>query len=110
MINVNPADVIVVLDNIEAIKILTDAGMLSGIAIVPPFNAAFAVFPTATHYCMAEKHINHPDPTDNGYAVLMLPKDKIPLEEAAQFIREYADMAFPGQRQVTEFSVALSSN
>lgn len=107
---IDPSALIVIQSDSECVKVLNDAGMLNALHTEPPFNAAFIVFPTATHYCLAELHTGHADPAANGYSIAMLPKAIVSVTEAAHFFIAYADEAFPGHRKVVSFETALSRN
>lgn len=69
-------------DNIEAIKILTEKGLLNLLKPRGTANSAFHCYEEKDHWCMASNHIGHELEKDNGYAIIKVPKTAMDKEEA----------------------------
>jgi hypothetical protein len=84
----NPDEPCIIWDNIEAIKVLTDHGLLHMMEPKPGANTTYHSFDTKDHWCLASKHIEHATDHDNGYMIVMLPKNKTSQEDASHFFAE----------------------
>lgn len=79
---------ILIEDNVQAMKILTDAGVLGLLKPKPPNNATFCFFQTPTHWCCGSFHMEFSENKDNGYSIAMLPKTMMTAIEANKFFAE----------------------
>lgn len=69
-------------DNIEAMKLIVDQGILD--LMVPQPGGMFVAhgYQTEHHWCLATYHCGHELEKENGYAVYMVPKSKWNMHDA----------------------------
>lgn len=97
-------------DNVEAMKVIVDAGVLNLMKPKGTANTAYYCFEREHHWCLASNHIGHELEKDNGYMVLMLPKSKFDKELAAS---AFADCIHENSAAITfgvETVAPLNSN
>ena len=94
-------------DDEEAKMFLASHNRLQSLIPIDPFDHVAAVFCTDDAYCLATYDSGHPNAEDNGYTVLLIPKDAMSPEDAAQFIREARDAGklYPDCPTVTTFGI-----
>lgn len=80
----------VVSDDIEAIQILIEHGLLDQCQIKPGCNQAHVFFEHEDQWCIGVNCIGHANPTDNGYAVIQIPKSEATKEEASELFLAHA--------------------
>lgn len=78
----------IISDNIEALQLIVDQGILDLLVPKAGANSAFYSYQTEHHYCLASNHIGHGTQEDNGYMVVMIPKTDWTFKEAAQFFAD----------------------
>lgn len=78
---------VIIADNTEVIRILTDRGELHLLEVAPGEydNVKFHHYAEADYWCQASHHTGHPEAKDNGYMLIKIPKTKMNKEEAAGF-------------------------
>lgn len=78
---------IIIADNTEVIKALTDMGVLHFLEVTPDDedNVKFYHFTEENYWCQASHHTGHEDDKDNGYMLIKVPKSKMTSEQAAEF-------------------------
>lgn len=81
----DPDETYLVGDNVEAMRLLVDAGILDQLKPRGTANTAHYHFQTADHWCSGSNHIGHEKESDNGYMVIMVPKSKMDMKQAGQF-------------------------
>lgn len=81
----DPDEVYEVVDNVKAMCLLVDAGVLGQLKPRGTANTTHYNFQTVSHWCSASNHIGHEKESDNGYMVIMIPKSKMNIEQAGQF-------------------------
>ena len=82
--------IIVVTDDQECHKLLTDAGILDKMMPKPPQNTVWACFTFRGHACLAANSVGFGDSINNGCVILMIPlKDNDPIEVADFFASVY---------------------
>lgn len=84
----DPEACVVVEDNIEALKIITDFGVIDLLHPKPPNNVAHFTFQTKTHFGCASNHVGFENEKDNGYIVVLLPKLKFTIADATKFFAD----------------------
>lgn len=99
---------ILVEDNVQSIKILTDAGVLGLLKPKPPNNATYCLFQTDSHWCCGSYHENFAEAKENGYSVCMLPKTVMTIVEAHQFFGEV--IAETSGKKQLEFAIVEIAN
>lgn len=80
----DPEEIHSVEDNVEAMQLIVDMGILDLMVPKPGQNFVAHVYGTQNHWCMASYRCGHADEKDNGYAVYMIPKTKFSKDETAQ--------------------------
>jgi hypothetical protein len=75
-------------NNVEAIKLIIDHGVLEQMTPADGANSSFYSYQTDDHYCLASYHKDHEDDRDNGYMVIMVPKNSWTFNKAAQFFAD----------------------
>lgn len=75
----------IVSDNIEALQLIVDQGILDLLVPKPGTNSAFYSYQTEHHYCLASNHIGHGTERDDGYLVVMIPKSSTTFQDATEF-------------------------
>lgn len=80
-----PGEQYIIGDNVEAMKVIVDAGVLSLMKPKGTANTAYHCFEKEHHWCMASNHIGHELEKDNGYMAMMIPKTKMDKTQAATF-------------------------
>lgn len=83
---------VILKDNVECMKILSDHGLLGTMQPSGAFTASHAAF-RHTHegvdyYCLAAYHCGHREEKDNGFTICMLPCKSWTKEEAQEFFKE----------------------
>lgn len=78
---------IVITDNIEVIRILTDRGILHMLDFERDTDdtVKFYHFTEDDYWCQASHHAGHVDNKENGYMLIRVPKSKMDKEQAASF-------------------------
>lgn len=79
-----PDELYVIDDNVEAIRLIVDQGILDLLKPSPGGQFAAHCYETEHHWCMASYHCGHAEETDNGYSVCMAPKSKHSADYAAE--------------------------
>jgi hypothetical protein len=79
----DPNEIHSVEDNVEAMQLIVDRGILHLMVPKPGENFMAHVYETQHHWCMASYHCGHEQEKDNGYAVYMVPKTQWTREEMA---------------------------
>lgn len=87
----DPEACILINDNIQAMKVITDFGVLNQLVPKPPNNVAHFTFQTPTHFGCASNHVGFSKESDNGYCVVLLPKKRFTFIDASQFLAEVLD-------------------
>lgn len=101
---------IVVTDNIEVIRILTDRGilhMLDFSASDGDNNVKFYHFADDGHWCQASHHAGHEDEKENGYMLLKIPKSEMSKERAASF---FCDMMVANREPGYDYTTVTFKN
>jgi hypothetical protein len=75
-------------DNIEALRILVDLGVLDLLTPKPGANSAYHCYQTEDHYCMASYHTGHGTKVDDGYLIVMVPRTEWTFKQAAHFFAD----------------------
>jgi len=78
----------IISDNVEALQLIVDRGLLNDLKPIPGANSSFHSYHTDDHYCMVSHHIEHGDDKDNGYMVVMVPKNSWTSNRAARFFAD----------------------
>jgi hypothetical protein len=81
-------EIVVIEDNVEAMKIVVDFGMINHLVPTPPNNVSHFTFQTKTHFGLASNHTGFSSESENGYIVCMLPKTKFTFIDATKFFGE----------------------
>lgn len=85
-----PEGVLIIDDNVEAMKICVDQGILTN--LLPPkdstSNVGYHAFQRGEHWCLASYHLGHEKEEDNGYMVVMVPTYMLTKEQAGAFFLE----------------------
>lgn len=81
---------IIIADNTEVIRILTDRGILHMLEIQPGEydNEKYFHFSDDEYWCQAVHFAGHKEDKDNGYMLIKIPKTKMSEESAADFFLE----------------------
>lgn len=105
-----PNGALVVMDDAVCKEFLLKAGHFADLEPKPPFDQITTVFETPGAYVWGKHDYDHPLPEDNGYTLLILPKDKfnpltaaIEIAKAEQECALFPDMAatpIPGPQPV----------
>ena len=105
------ASPVVIDDDVECIKILTDHGLLNAMMPGEGFNICFGRFYTDTHYGIASYQRGNARPEDNGYLVVLLPRSEISAIGASEFFAEFvADGVVGAMRWVEIKAETLENN
>ena len=70
-------------DDEKAKAFLASNNQLQNMVPIAPYDHLCNIFATDTAYCAASHDVGHPDPADNGFTVLIIPKDAMPKEQAS---------------------------
>lgn len=86
----NDAKPIVIADNTEVIRILTDKGILHMLEIRDGEydNEKYYHFAEDDYWCQAVHFVGHAEEKDNGYMIIKFLKSKLSKEQAASFFLE----------------------
>lgn len=79
----------VVTDDVEAIQILTEHGLLDQCRPKPGCNQSHVFFERGDDWCIGVCCIGHESASDNGYAVICLPKSELTESEARLLFLEH---------------------
>ena len=64
---------------------------LQNLRPVDPYDHVCAIFSTEEAYCGASYDYGHPNAEDNGYTVLIIPKDSMTPGDAAALLEDYRE-------------------
>jgi hypothetical protein len=70
-------------DNVEAMRLIVDRGVLHLLKPKPDQQFVAHFYETEHHYCMASYHCGHELEKDNGYGVYLASKKKHTADQAA---------------------------
>lgn len=84
MIDLNGARI--VMDNVEAMRILTDVGIVDKLQPVPPWTRAHTYFEYGEFWCVGTYDKGHELEVDNGFGIVMLPKSSFTSQEAYELL------------------------
>lgn len=97
----DPAENYVVDDNIKALKLIVDHGVLQNLEPKNHgrWNRVVCLYQTETHHCCATNHYDNSDESENGYMVIMISKIKSSVEEAERFFNEMLSETCMGEHE-----------
>lgn len=90
---------ILIPDNVECIKILTELGLVDKLQPEPGFNSCTTFFDYQDCYCMAAYHKGHPDENDNGFMISMIPHAMMAPEDARELFEEVRALCRTEEKQ-----------
>lgn len=102
---------ILIKDDTECIRILTELGVLDKVRPFPPHNQASHAFDDEEFWALAVCHTGCLLPTDNGYCICLLPKITITKEQACLFFSDLLWECSESKRfEQREFAVTVKTN
>lgn len=78
-------------DDLEAKAFLASHNQLQNMVPQDPYDHVCCIFGTDEAYCGASYDYGHPNAEDNGYTVLIIPRDEMSPRDAACFLSEFRD-------------------
>lgn len=75
-------DPVIIMDNVECMRILTELGILDKLYPEPPYTRAHAFFEFKDCHCVAAYDKGHAEEKDNGYSIVMIPYALMPIEQS----------------------------
>lgn len=99
-------DCCVITDNIQAMKIIIDLGLLDHLVPIEGKNVCHIPFRSATHWGCASNHTGFEDEKENGYVVVMLPMSRFTVNEADAFFSDVIRQTSTGRLEYREVRVA----
>lgn len=86
--NYDPDEQYIIEDNVEALKLIVEQGVLDQMKPIGTANSSFYAYSTPTHWCLASKHIGHDEDKDNGYCIILMPKSRVSVDDATSFFAD----------------------
>lgn len=84
---------VLIADNAECIKILTEVGLVDKLQPRPPWTRVHTYFEYKGCWCAAAYDKGHEKECDNGFSIIMLPKGLMTADAAYQLLKEVFDAA-----------------
>lgn len=92
-------DPILVMDNTEAMRILTEVGLIDQMTPRPGFNTTHAMFGFNDYWCLGSYHRGHAKEEDNGFQIVMVPKESMSAEVAEEMFNEIIEGTTAGRTE-----------
>lgn len=87
-----PTDTVTVIySDATAKALLASENMLQAMIPKPPFDHTSVIWANETHFCTASYDCGHENPKDNGYIVIAVPKQLLPIEQVADLFKAFME-------------------
>ena len=87
-----------IMDDVECVKLITEAGLLDQLRPRPGFNQVSATFKHGDALCMAMRHCGT---GDDGYMVIIIPHHVMGTERACEFFADFISEASTGEIEMS---------
>lgn len=81
-------DPIIILDNVKCMEILTELGIMDKLYPEPPYTRAHSFFEYRDCHCVACYDKGHAEDKDNGFSIIMIPYDLMPIEQSHAMLED----------------------
>lgn len=112
MVDYLPSERYIIDDNVEAMKICVEQGILTHLLLPKgtTLNVGYHAFQRGQHWCLASFHVGHEKEDDNGYMVVMVPVSELTKEQAGVFFMELMKENSSGVLQFHWKDISVKSN